>query len=373
MTTDTSVVYLDSTMSGAPALSNTAGSLITLLDAGLVNGFGSITLDSLVIVDNVATGTISTGHNLAMVGDTGPVILIEGASAPAAINGRFRIQTIPNATTFTFITSGISNQTATGTITAKRASAGWEKAFSGTNKAAYRTLDVAGTQLLLRVDDTTTTYARVRGYEAMSDVDTGTGPFPTDAQFSGGGYMYKASSGSPVPWALYADSRMFYFFCDANGSDRWMGNFPFGDIASYAASDAYCTFLSYGYSATQTSYLYNLGTAQYAVLARSYTQLGGSIPSARYSHGRVSTLANAAQAYPSPVFNGILLWPVEVWENGDTARGLLPGLWNPVHDDVDLAQGALISNIPQLPGRDLLIQILATGYRCAMDITGPWR
>jgi len=56
---DTSVVYFDSTMTGAPALSGTAGTLIGLLDACLQDGFGGVTLDSLVVASNVATATYS--------------------------------------------------------------------------------------------------------------------------------------------------------------------------------------------------------------------------------------------------------------------------------------------------------------------------
>ena len=150
---DTSVKYFDNTMSGAPALPSSAGSLITLLDACLVNGFDQVTLNSLVVADNVATGTVNPNHNFTMTGNTGPVILIAGAT-PSELNGEWRIASIPGSTTFTFITSGITNQTATGTITAKRAAAGWTKALSGTNKAAYSRTAFGVTSMLLRVDDT---------------------------------------------------------------------------------------------------------------------------------------------------------------------------------------------------------------------------
>lgn len=42
MTADTSVKYLHSAMPGAPVLSGTAGSLISVLDACLVNGLSLI-------------------------------------------------------------------------------------------------------------------------------------------------------------------------------------------------------------------------------------------------------------------------------------------------------------------------------------------
>ena len=121
-----SVRFYDSTMSGAPALSGTAGALIGVLDGCLVDGFGSVTVNSLVVASNVATATVSAGHQFAMIGNTGPVIRIEGAT-PSGLNGDWRV-TVTGATTFTFATTGISDQTATGMITAKRAPAGFEKA-----------------------------------------------------------------------------------------------------------------------------------------------------------------------------------------------------------------------------------------------------
>lgn len=374
MTTDTSVVYLDSTMSGAPALSGEVGKLIAVLDAALVNGFGSITLDSLVIVDNVATGTISTGHNLAMVGDTGPVILIEGASAPAAINGRFRIQTIPNATTFTFITSGISNQTATGTITAKRAPAGREKAFSATNKAAYRSLDLASTRMYLRVDDTTTNYAGIKGYEAMSDVDTGTGAFP-----SANRYAPKSQSANSTArdWFLIGDSRLFYLLVYTHTSNE--DSLVFGDIIPFQSSDAYHCWLC---CSDQTSYADNNlhqvdGAVTGSDLARSYTQVGGSVTSGRYASRSQSNLGHAAGfTYPNLADYAIHACPVLITEGATVWRGVAPGLWSPLHNASDyLSMADVYDYFPELPGRTLKrVNIRTFGQAMALfDITGPWR
>ena len=50
--------------------------------------------------------------------------------------------------------------------------AGWTKAFSGTNLAAYR--QGAGSMCYLRVDDGTGSFkVKMRGYESMTDIDTG--------------------------------------------------------------------------------------------------------------------------------------------------------------------------------------------------------
>ena len=360
---DTTVKYFNSTMTGAPTLSGTEGALITVLDACLINGFGSVTLDSVVVASNVATGSISTGHGFAMIGDTGPVIRIAGAT-PTALNGDWRIQSVPSSTTFTFTTSGISDQTATGTITAKRAPAGFEKAFSGTNKAAYRSLDVASTQLYLRVDDTPTQYPTLTMYETMSDVDTGTGASTVR-------YMAKSSaaSGTARAWTLVADGRLFYLFADADGS-TWPAAMVFGDIVPYRSGDAYHALLVGHAEANTTSHLYLVdGTTTGAELDRSYSQVGGKVSSSRYSH-RKSQYLGSGMVTPNLVNNALHVWPVECWESTTLARGEMPGLYCPVHDLSAVAQGAMFT----FGGRQLKIQqTYSASYRAALDLTGPWR
>lgn len=368
MTTDTSVKYFDSSMSGAPALSNTAGTLISVLDACLVNGFGSVTLDSLVVAGNIATATYGMGHGLAMVGNTGPVVLIEGAT-PSGLNGEWRV-TVTSASEFTFTTSGISNQTATGTITAKRSPAGFEKAYTATNKAAYRSLDIAGSRLYCWIDDTYGSYARIRGYEVMTDVDTGTGLFPTDVQISGGGYVYKANSAPNRAWTLYSDGRMIYFFCDSTNLSVWNGGLIFGDPDSYVTSDAFGCILISSTSTGGSLQLYSLGSTSASYIARKYTQTGGSIISARYSHGKTSDIGHAGQTYPAVADNRLHLWPIECWDTTENARGIMPGMWNPIHNN-DTPLGLIIDDIPNLPGRTLKVQGIVRS--CVIDITGPWR
>ncbi len=357
------------TDSGVPQLSGTAGALITVLDACLVNGYGSVTLDSLVVASNVATCTKSTGHGFTAIGTTGPVIRVSG-STPAGLNADWRI-TVVSSTVFTFVTTGISDQTATGTIDAKRAPAGFSKAFSGTDKAAYRSDDVTGTRLYLRVDDSGTTNARIRGYETMSDVDTGTGLYPTEAQISGGGYMWKSSSGIAQSWMLISDGQMVYFFDNANGAN-FIGGLFFGDIIPYMSMDAYRCALLCSSTASASTTLSQFNAAGGTYLARSYTQLGTAVGSARYSHGKTSALCAGGQSYPAPVDTGLHLWPVECWEETTLARGMMPGLWNPVHSGNSISHGTVVESIPQLPGRTFFIQ-QTTSYRAAFDVTGPWR
>ncbi len=362
MTTNTEVKVFQSTDSGAPVLSGTAGTLIAVLDACLKNGYGDVTLDSVVIAANVATCTKSTGHGFTMIGNVGPVIRISGAT-PAALNGDWRI-TVTSTTQFTFATTGISDQTASGTIVAKRAPAGFTKAFSGTNLAAYRSDDVVGTRLYLRIDDTGTTDARIRGYEVMTDVITGTGLFPKDTQVSGGLWHRKYNGG----WVLISDGKLIYFF---NGSYI----FVFGDINSYKSGDAYQCMMFAQTSAGGTSYLYTTNyTTAGCYLARSYTQLGESVTCSRYTHGRSASLGSCNQVYPSPIDNGAHFWPVECWESDTLARGLMPGFWCPIHTSA-IPVKTVITDVPLSPGRSFYIMDpgAAAVCRVGIDITGPWR
>ena len=97
-----------------------------------------------------------------------------------------------------------------------KAAAGWTKAFSGTNKAAYKNnLADGGSECLVRVVDDGTDDARVASFSAfatMSDIDTGT--FETKTL-----YAYKSATNNSAarPWILVADGLTFHFYIPENG------------------------------------------------------------------------------------------------------------------------------------------------------------
>lgn len=385
---DASVRYFDSTMSGAPSLSGTAGTLISVLDACLVNGFGTVTLDSLVVASNVATGTVSGGHGFSMIGSAvGSVITIAGAT-PSGLNGTWRIASVPDSTHFTFATSGISDQTATGTITAVRAPLGFSKVYSGTNKAVYRADDIMSSRLYLRVADDGTgfaTYARIRGYESMSDVDTGTGPFPTDAQISGGLYWGKSSAASSTAraWRLIGDSQGVYLFSNQDGAGSWISA-AWVDIPSEKAGDAFRTLIIGGTVTTVSNqgYLHLINNPAGHYFARSYVQTGTSIAVFKLSHHIAANgIGFYGIAYPAPMGGQFYCAPVDVWEGTTYAaatalRGPLPGIYAPLHQSAQLTDGSFQTDVIGLDGRTLLVQIIKHGgqnYSAAIDLTGPWR
>src|SRR5574343_1943616 len=90
------VMNYNSAMTNAPTLNGAAGSMVTLLNAILVNGFNSkASLTNLAVSSNVATATL-TSHGFA----DNAVVTISGAS-PNDFNGTFQITRL-SADAFTY-------------------------------------------------------------------------------------------------------------------------------------------------------------------------------------------------------------------------------------------------------------------------------
>lgn len=387
--TDTTLKYFRNSMSGASRLSGTAGDLIGLLDSCLCDGFGTISpLTSLVVSNNVATATYNSGHNFAMIGTTGPVIRIAGSSVTgdnaSALNGDWRV-TVTSSTQFTFATSGVDNQTATGTISAKRAPAGWTKLYSGTNKAAYQRTAAGATSMILRVDDSNTTYALWNCYESMSSVDSG-----TDA-WGGTQYVMKsnAASTSSRAWRVFADAYCVYLFAywNNNYASNSDGSF-FGDIASFCVGDNYhCAIIAAtttltapgGNSGGQADFR-GVGSSSYVnhYLARSFNQITKNVSFYKTSHSfSGSYLGTSGVTYPSPMNSALITSPIYIYQpTAGDIRGLFPGISNPLHNLPGADGNVVIGG--NNPGNECMLVRLGYGSgtdfaRVAMDLMGPIR
>lgn len=177
MVASTDIKFYVHTNNNAPQLQNAFGSMISVLDACLINGINIGQATSLTASNTTATLLFGTGHNLKQ----GQVIKITGANQ-VEFNGEHRILTVPNSNTVTFgLVSTPSTTTATGTINVSLPPLGWEKPFSGTGKAAYRSANsLLPTRPFLRVVDdmdaawtsTYAKYAKVGIVEEMTDIDT---------------------------------------------------------------------------------------------------------------------------------------------------------------------------------------------------------
>ncbi len=391
---DTSVKHFTSEMAGAPILNGTAGAMIGILDACLVNGFDLKTLTSLVISGGVATATWTGTHGATRDG----VILVAGSSI-AALNGEQKVVS-KTATTLTFATAA-PDGAATGTITIKIAPAGWQKVFTGTDKAVYRSQDAQGTRMYFRVDDTGATLARVVGYETMSDIDTGSGAFPTEAQQPGGGYWSKSQGANTTAnrWFLVADTRFFYWhpmpFIYANPLSIHGITRGFGDpIALKPGGDAYSSCLNHAFNAdplSNTGTLDSSSSSQSTVaMPRGVTGLGSAVQfmSMPYT-GNANTVSGmdvTLGAFPSSVDGSLRLSRRYVAAaQSEPPRAELPGLWSVPQSKVWNAfkAGDTTTGTGALAGRRLLVFSPAaspsggagensTGASF-VDITGPWR
>lgn len=339
-----SVQIYKSTDAGSPVLSGTAGALITVLDAVLVNGYTTVSVTSITRSSSTATLTAAAVHGLS----TGQAILVAGATQ-TEYNGTF-LCTVTSTTVLTYTVTGTPATPATGTITVRRAPAGvgttWTKSYTGTNLAAYK--QPAGNAFYLRVDDTGTTNGRGVGYETMTDVSTGTGDFPTAAQFSGGMYWPKSATADATarPWIIAATDRLLIIHVShsstANATDAAVD--VFGDIKSFKVGDAYGTI----HIANQTATVTNSNALQVIVallsatcpahyMARSYTQTGTSLLVGKHTdtakNVQTTVMGNAGMTYPNGPDGGLYLAPLWVHEiSGTHARGTIPGLWCPMHN-----------------------------------------
>lgn len=390
MSADTSVKYFHSAMPGAPVLSGTAGTLINVLDACLVNGFGVSAVASLVVAGDVATATISGGHS----GEVGSVMTVAGAT-PSGLNGEKKLLSVGGGnTTLTFDATGIADQTATGSITIKVSGAGWVKAFSGTNLAAYQSGDVAATGCLLRVDDTGAKVARCVGYESMTGISAGSGPFPTDTQRVGGTYWTKSTvaDGSARPWVLVADGRSMHLISIYHPTYATGGAYSaFGDLISVKSGDAWACALA-GYASDRSGSVpgdnNDFGTMALVVgelyLARSYTAVGAAaraykaFPLLVPSASTVIPSGTGPMPYPNGPDSGLYLAPLNVFEQAFNAlRGRAPGVYccPQTLPDGLFSRGAQIAAADNLLDLDLRAVPFGGGSGvCAFfDTTGPWR
>lgn len=381
---------LHSGMVGAPTISGQSGALTTMLKACLVDGFGLVTLDSLVVAGGVATATRAAGHSQS-VGDS---VTIAGAT-PGGLNGD-KVVLTATVNTFTFDATGISDQTATGTITAKVTPLGWTREFNATNVEVFRSPNVAGTRHYLRVDDggAEPRDARVVGYETMSDVSTGTNPSPSAAQLSGGGFWTKSNAANSTvrAWVLAGDDRTFYLSVNHSGGAGF-STYAFGDIESFkSGGDAYASALlcamatlSVATSGTATSDADHMDaetTTHLGIyLSRSYTGLGSSVLGKRGMPFPFAAIITGARSgatgfwqYPNGPDGGLYLARPLVFE---TTLSAIRGRMRGIHVCPQAIGNATFSHLEEvtgvtgLSGRKLKAVNSNTGV-FFYDRTGPW-
>lgn len=279
-----------------------------------------------------------------------------------------------------------------------KAAAGWAKEFSDVNLAVYRA--PVGNRMRLRVDDTSAIEARVLGYEVMTSINVGTGPFPTAAQASGGLYIRKSETtdGTVRSWLLIATNKLFMFLPHTGGADWLAGPIPnhtsgytlFGEFNSFKVGDAYNTLLIAssvtGASQCRLGFNHIPGTGSAVMtghyVPRGYDQLGTSKqvakravhdPSLRSPFG-VSTLP----AFPDAVTGDMIISPIGVLEDDSGGRnvwrGLIPGFWAPLHALPGAHGDTIVGNGTTAGLNFMLFNVgeSTTAGRALLEISDTW-
>lgn len=376
---NSTVRWFNSKMAGAPILCGQPGSMIDILDACLINGFGTATPDGekITITGGIATVEFSGGNDF----EKHAVIEISGAT-PTALNDAWRIESA-TATTFSFACPEIPDGNATGSITVKRSPpGGWEKAYSGANKAAYKAIAPQASGSYFRFDDELAREVKVRGYETMQGIDVGTNPFPTESQVGGSGPMWpksNATATSPRNWWLIADNLFIYFFpaMSANYPSDYepflMGDFiPIGstDTANAILHANTGNILTYpghnGFFRATSNHRWTPRDAagQYQSLSPNFSMKTTDMGNRNFGK------------YPQPANNGIVVeYPTMIVEpgSGGDFRGILPGLFNPLHSCIPINEQVL----ENLGADDMTAVVISTEtswskYSVIIDIKGPW-
>lgn len=415
------VKYFHSGMTGAPEVTNVWGALTAMLDAVLVNGFNLKTVDGITSAGGVATAT-SNSHGYSV----GQVVLIEGADQPA-YNGEHLV-TGTTSNTFTFAVEGTPTTPATTqtVISAKVAPLGFEIAFTGTSKRAYRSPNPQSSRPFLRVDDsldpvwpaTGPKFAKVTAAEGMSDIDTFVGaraPFdpsaPTKNEVGTGSgstaysgwfkwfYAKEATNntdgGSGTRrWVLIGDDRGFYLALARRPSDLVRAIYYFGDIMSFKVGDAFNCLLtatdSYrqanSHSPEYTPYNTDFEVTNNSTgkrLLRGYSQFGNPVEASFFTLSPLGSSYTSGRSTLIPFPNGpdfsLQLWPVWIREATGDVRGVMPGLMFIPHDR-PFSDLTVIENVANYAGRKVVLingaygsETAVDSTRVAFDITGPWR
>lgn len=280
---------------------------------------------------------------------------------------------------------------------------GWTKAFSGTNKAAYRNDAATGTGTYLRVQDDQAGYGRayVTGYEAMTTVDAGTGPFPSATQIYAGWGKSNTADATARPWVVIGDQYRFYLFVQTGENSSDWASAYFGDIFSYKAADAYRALLASRYTtsgissmAYYTDYLAFIdgpSSANYAGRAntsmpRDHAGIAGPKSCGFHTDNFKATAGSAAinsssfyagapangLAYPNGVNNGLILAPIWVHHSSpNVVRGHMPGLWAPMHSR-PLANNDTFSGAGALAGKTFEAFNVYNGGQLIVETSDTW-
>lgn len=385
-----------STDTNAPVLTGQTSKLVDLLDAILVNGYSTAAVTSITRSSSTVTVTLTVANTTLV---TGNYVKISGATE-TDYNGSWQI-TVSSSTVFTFDIGVLTPTTpATGTLLYRKAPLNWQKPYTGTNAAVFRSQNTGSPRHYLQVIDNAATAggakeAQIMAFEVMSAYNTGTGPFPTTAQAANGLACFKSNTADATAraWTIIGDDKTFYLQINANNTAGTTTLYGFGWFPSYKAGDAYNTFIAGAPSfnvvspvaaglAVGTAWV-GQGSAPTAssalYLPRAYSQTGGAVAACLLPGlGGAQTfgLGTTGTAYPEAVSAGAVVLPVFIGEAivGTPIRGRVPGFYPPFHT-ASFSNYDEISGVTGLSGLTLVVltsQSNSGAGQVAIDKIGPW-
>lgn len=254
-----------------------------------------------------------------------------------------------------------------------KAAAGWTKPYTGTNRASFK--QGAGSGLYLRVADdapVTAKEARITGYRTMSDVNTGTVPFP-DATQGIGGLAYICARKSATAnattrdWIVVADARTVYVFILTGDIAGVYLTFAFGDIYTLLTGDLYNCIIIGRILEDSANTGIGLGVLRHDgtllandghFMADSYTGVANSIAIGKHSDyaklgfsSQYAPFSSQYAPFPNPADGAAILSRVWVHQTGKDLRGRLRGIWCPCHVVGSFADGSTLIGTGELAGK----------------------
>lgn len=325
--------FFHSGMTGAPTNTSAAGSTLEIIRACLVTGFNLRSVVSASVSGGVMTLNYAAPHGY----EDKVLIRLDGAVGGSIVQ---RVTTAAGASSLTIPAPGFADGAVSGTLSTRVAPADWEEVFTAAGVGVFRSkqVGVGCTRFFYRVADAAAGNIRMlRGYEDMTDVNTGTGLFPTLTQEPGDGrFISRPTSATPQPWAFIADQRTVYFFLATSSA---VSNQPvfFGDEQPLSAVDLFLASLITSPSLSQATDRFR---------PRIAAGTGTAVPGTQRS-----LFGSWVGAYPSPVGGGmVFVRPVLTHDTTSTSalRGIMRGLMH--CSAMPVPSGALFTVFPSVQG-----------------------
>jgi hypothetical protein len=360
--------FFHSGMAGAPTNTNAAGSTLEIIRSCLVTGFNLKSVVSASVASGVMTINYAAPHGY----EDRVWLRLDGAAGGSIVQ---RVTTAAGASSLTIPAPGFVDGAVAGTLSTRVAPADWEEVFTDTGIGVFRS-KVEGpgsTRFFYRVaDQIMSSNARMlRGFESMTDADTGTEPFPTLAQqTTRGSPVRRADQTTPLPWVLVADGRSVYFFAAHYTYPNLFGHF-FGDLSPISGTDNYFA----GVFAWNASVGYVLAGDNGNIYApRNAAGAPGAV-----EQGMVLGLGNfsGVRAFPSPVDGGLILQRPVLMMDGTTSsspiRGYMRGLMHVGGIPVPSGDSwTILNDVVGVPGRVLAVLDGGNSRAVAFPLDEDW-